>query len=648
MGSLIATIFTVVVLAISTFVVSNPNFNFDNRSIAMMTEGGGGNIPKPKATANAQIGNQSIAHPTSYHPPVPTRSIVTATPTQAAASPPSNSEDAAAIRAERKECQISGGSWTNGNCDDPASTVSYPKTTNPTTVVTASPPSNSEDAAAIRAERKECQISGGSWTNGNCDDPASTVSYPKTTNPTTVVTASPPSNSEDAAAIRAERKECVINGGTWSNDKCVVPTATISPQKAIPTPTSTPTPSATSCDGKPEGTQICNSGGGYNYCKVGHWYSKKCEIGETCSSGSCTKVATQTIYSCETYPSCGSGARLKTGVSINGTITFSYQCCNSGEVCDSSQGKCTPSTKKDLGAICGTDDDCNSGHCWGTNTYAPPQGNAIVGQLLTTGVRTCRSTSQTEEAAKVIAPMVVDAVIPVKAIERCGTSSTLSADCLALLALPELQPGLQAISDAVSYSLTGIRAARANSISSSLDSLSDSGASLAPKNIDQQGAIATILNSENNTLLTNSTDEVVKTLENKPETITLYHGSAFQNHESIMENGIYGVGNGIIPTFSDDIRIPTEFASGKGLSASGRSVANKVQGGYVYQVEVPVNKVTYDGPGIFDNESYFTLSLDNPTRPGAPYDTWKTLEPQYIKKVFRVNNLGEIIEVVEP
>lgn len=153
---------------------------------------------------------------------------------------------------------------------------------------------------------------------------------------------------------------------------------------STPTPTKAPvTTTISNCGGKPIGSKVCNSAGGYNFCSTdGKWYSQKCPANTNCSEGEC---AAPTGCTCTDGKYVGSGCGHSAGYScytatnVCDSIMCSNKCAKevAGNVGTCTNGGCIckkQGTKAD-GETCSDSNQCISGNC--SNTYINNVGKVV-------------------------------------------------------------------------------------------------------------------------------------------------------------------------------------------------------------------------------------------------------------------------------
>lgn len=407
-------------------------------------------------------------------------------------------------------------------------------------------------------------------------------------------------------------------GTVWNGKSCENGCETISGTRAQCKTIS----SCTNPTGTPGVTKICNDAGGYNYCSSdGNWYSRKCEAeikGSVCISGKC--------------------------VLPNPTTSASAQMGNTGID--------TPTEKTiGIGDKCDDNAPCSTGYC-----YA---GNQVLGGSPFDSAKTCHINpiEVMDETQKDLATNTA-----------IGMTAITGAAVVGTVALPAYTYGMAALSTAPVAVQTGLGVAGTIAGwvgvgAGTAACVSDPGSDIClayvaglqgdPTQLVQlAGATDDIFNSFavsrqiNNTIRassnTSSTNNIVNSLANGEEKLTLYHGSQ-GDLESILNNGIYGVSDGG-PTLSNQMmEAPLEFASGKGLSIMQSSPTKKL-GGYILEVEVPQSNVVVTD--LIDNESYYALSANNRLQPKATYENQVTLSPNFIKNIYPVNDKGVVASAI--
>jgi len=176
----------------------------------------------------------------------------------------------------------------------------------------------------------------GAGSGSPCSANVVPTSTPKPTSTTTNT------NTETNTSLLAERKECQLNGGAWTNNKCVYPTSTSS----LPKPSTTPTPTKIiSSTITPSPTKMCNveliktSACGANGCLSNQvqqtWKDVNCQIKNICrDSESCNESVCKTgQYQC---------SGIISVACLNGQFNGVKQNCGSLG-CNSITGKCNPS-----------------------------------------------------------------------------------------------------------------------------------------------------------------------------------------------------------------------------------------------------------------------------------------------------------------
>ncbi len=672
MGAFIATIFTVVVVAISSIVITNPNINFDNRSKAMMTEGGGGNIPKtiakptakpilkPTGTANAQIGATPSPKPTST--PIPcscvgghltgncgagTGSPCSANTTTTTPSPTSSGTD---LLAEKKECQMNGGAWTNNKCVYPTSTASLPK---PTTSNSSASDScgdgmvcssiSSSSCINGDGEPTPCVKSGGA--TGNCCSPIN--------QPTTTPTTSP------TKAVATVTPTCVKEGGTYKDGvPCCSPLV-----KVV-------TPYGAYCGKKGEctpGTKKCQIGGNNTYfeylCDSSGYFqqNKRCDFGcfnNSCSTGGCTagqtrcdpsrpnelETCTGTAwsgkscdYGCETVSSTKAQCKTLSCTNPAGTPNVTKICndaggynycssdgkwyskkCEGTSVCE--KGECISKFLKGIGEACASESECQTGYCY--------SGSDTLGGSPFDTKDTCHANP-------------VSVMDDLKVTEAKGT--IIGGAIVAAVAVPEILLVTNVIDDAATISqcaLTQDPIACQWAFATVMNPVP--GTSVAREVVEESADLLKYTDDAVN--IADSFDSVSLRANNalqnvtREETLTLYHGSQ-GDLESILNNGIYGVADGG-PTLSNHMMdTPLEFASGNGVSIM-QSSQIKNMGGYIVEVKVPQSKVATTD--LADSEIYYALSANNPLQPNASSHNHVALSPNFIKNIYPVSANGVV------
>ncbi len=363
MGALIATIFTVITLAISSIFVSNELAT--RRSVSP-------NSPESKPAASSckpcsddEKGAGKDANgcyicvktngssPTTNNSSTSNSSNSCAGPLSASLCKNKNVGDTECVGGVILKCLRTSGL----NCsayDTKVPCGNSPVTTStltPTPRPTASPtsyktPSPTSSCACIGGYLVNC----GAGSGAPCSVNIVPTATPKPTN--TIATTT---DTEEASSLNAERKECQLNGGAWTNNKCVYPTSTASLPKPSPTPkptslvntqiSVTPTPTKIiSTTIAPSPTKICNvellktSSCGANGCLSNQvqqtWKDVNCQIKNICQdSESCNKdVCKVGQYQCDGIISVAC---------INGKFNGVKQNCGSLG-CNSITGKCNP------------------------------------------------------------------------------------------------------------------------------------------------------------------------------------------------------------------------------------------------------------------------------------------------------------------
>lgn len=575
MGALIATVFTIIVVAISSFAVVNPDISFDYRSLAKVINDGGGGASKPKITPKK----------------TPTPKIISSSSSTA-----------------KKNCTLDGGTWTNNKCVFPTST--QPTSTTPKTKKCISECNKTKDCQMDLGPEYSCSKSA-----DKCNKCVKKTSK-STTTPTPFPKSSPsltpaktPTSTPDTAQPDSEcgtvedcppKSNCTITACSGSPRKCRYSCSTTPTPSLIktPTPTITPPPSLA-----PTITQ--------SDCDKCLETNSPSECAGACRNIGKTITTPLGTHECnpETDESFCSGNAVK---SCSGSGTWSMRTCQHG----CADATCNPPPQTDPFE-----------ELPGLGTYGLAGNSAIP---LPQSAVTSPEGFQ-KWVSSVVSGLGTGAVVGAAAL---GGAATLPAGGIPI-AVIMAQNALAAAPAWVAPTLT---------IAGTFPGVvANTKCLFVPESCTEQDKMNIFLTGVGVQQLID--EQMIQSIASQKKILTLFHGSAFQNNRSIMENGIYGVGNGIAPTLTDDINTAIEYASGQGLSMTGASVRNTVEGGYVYQVKVPLDKVTFVDD--FAGEKLYTLSLNNPSQPGAMHDTWKALSPDYINTVYRINPNGEILEIIE-
>jgi hypothetical protein len=136
-------------------------------------------------------------------------------------------------------------------------------------------------------------------------------------------------------------RNCTIR--LCSGNQCLVSTKTIPSSQTCPASNCVSdtsckvTTTQQSCDGKPSGTQECNSSKGYNYCKNGTWYSASCASGTVCSGGQCIAEKIATTLTCDGKPSGTQECNASGGYNYCENGSWHKASCPSGTSCTNGQ-----------------------------------------------------------------------------------------------------------------------------------------------------------------------------------------------------------------------------------------------------------------------------------------------------------------------
>ncbi len=425
MGALIATIFTVIVVAISSVVITSPNINFDNRSKASTSScacvggylqncGAGSGSPCSPSTTPIPLRVTPTASvtpsPNVYHPPAPTQSVVTPTspPTETStttSSPPTPS--CACVGGYLQNC----GAGSGSPCS--ASTTPIPLDVTPTPVcqskscIETCTRTVHQSGSCVNDQcvcnqptptpTPSCSCVDGIYGGENCDKEGKKCGP----TPTPVQCAKDQKKCQkeglshfeyicDASGNFQKNKRCDFGCDTENNcvKRCTPGEKSCAYDKDIGNYLSICSPDGSqwiktqcsgTCDKGKDGPQ-CFADTKYDHCdnnkKVAIRYDKDGnETRTTCTYGCSDSFwegskpeatcVDKLYFACTSDPSCASGSRLVGTNTVNGSLyTGVSQCCNSGESCDKNQGICAPSNKKDLGKPCKDGGECSSGYCY--------------------------------------------------------------------------------------------------------------------------------------------------------------------------------------------------------------------------------------------------------------------------------------------